>query len=165
MKKAKLSHSERRIALREELWPGSQNQIWSAKEDGFCSMPRTVPLIATLISELTPRIDPARVYVDLWARNFNEGIVEVTSEADMAACCGFASGTPTVRSWQERMAAIEHLGFIKVTRKGTRKFGYVLMLHPHDCVQNLKQSGVRKIPDWWWDLYTSRLRETGAPTR
>ena len=63
---------DRRAALREELWPNSGNRIWTPQEDGYCTMPRAVPLVATLISELKPSIDASRVYLDLWARNFPE---------------------------------------------------------------------------------------------
>jgi hypothetical protein len=165
VKKAKPSLIERETALREELWPNSAKLIWTTKEDGYASIPRTITLIATLISVVTPRMDPSRVYLDLWARNRGAGIVEITNEVDFAACCGLASGTRAVRSWQERIVAIEHLGFIRIQRKGIRKFGFVLLLHPHDCVDKLRNDTSVTIPPWWGDLYFSRLREIRAPER
>ena len=91
--------------------------------------------------------------------------MEIGNEQDVANGCGFASGTRAVRSWRERITVLANLGFIEVHGKGTRDFAYVLMLHPHDAVARLKKAQPDRIPKWWWDLFTSRLRETGAPNR
>jgi hypothetical protein len=163
--KNRVRPGDRRAALREELWPNSKDRVWSPEEDGYCTMPRTVPLIATLISHFTPSMDASQVYLDLWARNYPEGIVEIANEQDIAASCGFAIGTRTVRSWRERINAIARLGFIEIKGKATRDYAYILMIHPHDAVTRLRKNPDRHIPEWWWDLYTSRLREIGAPIR
>ena len=127
-------------------------------------MPRTVSLIATLIRLLSPKLDPSRVYIDLWCRNRSEGIVEVSNEYDFASGTGY-TGTRRVRSWQERVAALETLGFVRVKPLGTRKFGFILLLHPHDVVASLREEDNTRVPDWWWDLFSNTLQDMGASLR
>lgn len=161
MVKKKGMPGEKRTKLRESLFPNSKTLIWTTETGkGWSNMPRTVSLICTLIRHLSPTLDPSRIYFDLWCRNFEEGIIEIGNESDVASSCGYA-GTRRVRSWQERMSALEDLGFIQIAPLGTRKYGFVLMHHPHLVVAKWRLTDPNKLPDWWWSLFTNRLREIG----
>src|SRR5439155_22885375 len=77
--------SKRRTDLRNELWP--QEPAWIADEEvGFFRAPRTLPLLLTLISskKISGKKNAATVYLDLWARNWGEGIIEIIDEGDHA---------------------------------------------------------------------------------
>jgi len=155
--------ADKRRDQREVHWPGSDGLVWSAKQGkGFFSAPRTISLVATLIRLLSPRLDPSRVYIDLWSRNFDEGIVDVVHEQDMAAACGYMQGTRSVRTWRERVDALVKLGFIRIAPSGTRSHGHILLLHPDRVVATLRQKPGTSIPQSWLSLYDNRLRETGA---
>src|SRR5438067_8618891 len=109
-KKKKLSPAERRQVLRNQLFTGSSKKVWSrTDEDGFATIPRTLPLIATLIRLLTDDLDASRVYVDLWGRVYDEGLVDVLDEEEFAASCGYATPTRNVRTWRERIEALQEL--------------------------------------------------------
>lgn len=120
-------------------------------------------MIGTLIRLLSPRLDPSRVYFDLWARNFEEGIVDIDNEQDLAAACGYAEGSRSIRTWRERVEALVKLGFIRIAPSGTRKYGFALMLHPDRVIASLRQKDTRSIPEWWISLYDQRMSEIGAP--
>jgi hypothetical protein len=161
----KKTPAEKRREQREALWPNSDQVVWSPKQaKGFFSAPRTLSLVGTLIRLLSPKLDPSRVFFDLWARNFEEGIVEIGHEEDLAASSGYAEGSRSIRTWRERIGALEKLGFIRLKGSGTRKYAFVLLLHPDRVVATLRARSDLRIPEWWTSLYDQRLRETGAPT-
>ena len=105
---------QRRRLLRDQMWPGAEELIWHRKaEDGFVTVPRTVPLIGTLIRLLTKDLDASRPYLDLWARVFDEGVVEVLDEEELAASCGY----PTPR--RNVPGRIQDFGSTRVARGST----------------------------------------------
>src|SRR6266511_1186424 len=154
--------SERRREMREHLWPGAEKTIWSRKTDnGYATIPRTLPLIMTLINELSPKPsgDASRVYLDLWSRSYDEAYVEIVDEADHAYAAGFLRSR-AVRSWRERMRVLADLGFIKLKGKRGREFAYVLLVHPHDVVEALR---VRPdFPADWYNSFIERENQVGA---
>lgn len=158
--------ARRRQERRSQVWPQAEKEIWSRKsETGFCTIPRTLGLIATLIRHLSTRTDPSRVYLDLWTRQFDDGFVEVRDIEEMAASAGYASPPRNVRTWRQAVEKLEDLGFIRLAPKGTRRHGYILLLHPHDVVEHLQRTKPGLIPQWWLDLFHDRVMEIGATLR
>jgi len=46
----KKSAAQRRLALRDDMWPGADKLVWTRHtDDGYSTVPRTLPLIMTLI--------------------------------------------------------------------------------------------------------------------
>jgi hypothetical protein len=153
---------QRRRETRDRFWPDADKIIWSRKTDhGFCTIPRTLPLIMTLINQLAPKGNGAasRVYFELWCRSFDEGLVEIEDEEDHAFAAGYVGGR-AVRSWRERMKLLVDLGFVKVEAKGNRRYAYVLLLHPHDVVETLRKKG--PLPKGWYNAYVDRITKTRA---
>lgn len=165
MAKKLTQYDVKRRERRNGLWPESEKVIYDKREEsGFCTLPRTLPLIATLIRHLS-KTDPSRVYIDLWFRQRDDGFVEVEDAEEMAASSGYATGTRNVRTWREKLDELRDLGFIKVAEKGTQKYRYILLLHPHDVVQRLRHENPKVIPDWWWSYFQSRVADIKAPLR
>src|SRR5436305_424053 len=82
--------SARREALRDGLWPTASSFVWSRrKTKGFTTLPRSLPLIMRLIADLTPKGDASNVYLDLWFRSFDECLVIVRDEEEMAFVAGY----------------------------------------------------------------------------
>jgi len=67
-----------------------------------------------------------------------------------------------IRSWRERIAALEKIGFIKTQGLGAQKLKYVLLTHPVNVVQALKKTG--DVDDGWWETYRARRFEVKEPT-
>lgn len=157
--------SQKRERIRDSLWADAKKVIWSRKtEDGYCSVPRTLPLVMTLINLLSPKGsgDASRVYHELWCRAFDEGFVDIIDEEEHAFASGYVSKGRSVRSWRERMDVLVDLGFIKVKPKGSRKHGYVLLVHPDIAVEALRKAGQQGILDSWYHAYSKRMIEIGA---
>jgi hypothetical protein len=152
----------RRQGLRDQLWPGETDKLWHrSTEDGYSTVPRTLPLVMTLIDELKDKgRDISRVYFDLWCRQFDDCFVEVTDEESFAYSSGFTTTGRNVRSWRERIDVLRELGFISVQPNGSRKYGYILLHHPHRVVLELKAKN--KISDAWWGAFSKRASEIGT---
>lgn len=153
----------RRRARREELWPHSDKEIWWTENGpGWCPLPRTIPLILALLQEkkLVGAVDCGSVYLELLARNFGSGLIEVQDETDHAFHAGYVSSRGR-RTWQERIAKLNELGFIRTKEKpGQKRVGYILLVNPHVVLARLRKE--RKISDAWWDAYETRQHEVGA---
>lgn len=160
-KRKRLKPSERRTKLREQLWPGSEKQIWKRQEnDGFITIPKLLSLICALLKELANN-DPTRVYLDLWCRSYDEGIIEAIDEDQAAFSSGYV-GTRATRTWTEHMYQLEKLGFIKIMAHGNSPIGHVLLLNPLIVVEALRKSTRTKVPPEWWTAYVSRASAVGA---
>lgn len=135
----KTSAAEKREKLREMYWPGED--AWTgANEKGWFRAPRTLPLLLSLLSSkaISDRLDPTQVYLELLARHFDGGVIEMAHEGDHAYAAGYR-GERAVRTWQERMNLLEKLGFIKTKKIGNQTFRYVLIVHPATVVERLRQ--------------------------
>ena len=155
----------RRKALRDSLWADASLVTWDRKtETGWCTVPRTLPLIMTLINLLSPKGtgDASRVYFELWCRAFDGGFVELADEDEHAFASGYITGRGT-RSWRERMDVLVDLGFIRARQIGTRKYGCVLLVHPHDVIESLKAK--HKVQEAWYGAFLKRIGEIGSKLR
>lgn len=149
-----------RIELRDSFWPDAGDVVWNRREEtGFVTVPRTLGLVCTLLKHMGRQNDPSRVYLALWLRQRDYGFVEIHDSEDLAAECGYYRGNRKVRSLHEALDQLQGLGFVRVVPKGPRKYGFVLILHPHDVVQRIRHETPKDIPDWWWSLFTLRVQE------
>lgn len=102
------------------------------------------------------------MYLALWARHFDSGVVEITNELEMAYESGYSGGR-ALRTWQERMLLLERLGFIKSQEIANQRHRYVLMVHPAAVVVALAKKGL--VEDDWLATYDARriaTKETSA---
>lgn len=151
----------KRAELRDNLWENAAEQIWDRKkEKGFITIPRTLPLVMTLIDELIPGKKASQVYFDLWCRVFDEGLVDASDDESLAFSSGYVTPGRNVRSWKERMAQLQELGFILVEPRGSKRYGHVLLRHPHIVVQELRKK--KLINKNWWGAFINRVTEIGC---
>jgi hypothetical protein len=154
--------AKRREEIRQEYWP--EEDLWTGeKEVGWFSVPRSLPLVLTLLSskEISEGKDPSFVYLELLSRQRGEGVIEMAHEADHAFAAGYY-GSRAVRTWQERISILEKAGFIRAVKVGNQRYRYVAIVHPTAAVQRLRAMG--KIPDAWWGAYLANKRETKEAT-
>jgi len=156
----------RRSALRDQLWPGSSGKIWDMKDreavKGFASVPRLLPWVLHLIKHLAKEIaggDPSMSYLELWCRDFGQGIITISDEHECAFASGY-SGKRAVRTWREHMFKLLEIGFILAEAVGNREYGYVLLLNPLAVCHRLHLE--KKAPDGWWAAFVSRATAIGA---
>lgn len=154
---------EKRRKLRDQVFAGAAGDLWNRRQvNGFTTIPRTLGLVMTLIEQLAERKkghDVSRTYFELWCRAFDDYLIEVTDAEAFAFSAGFVNRGRNVRSWEERVATLEELGFIRTAPNGSKKRGYILLLDPHLVVKRLQADG--KISAEWWGAYTKRASEVG----
>ncbi len=161
-KRARRKLHERRADMRDELWPGSADEVWWRKtNDGFTTIPRILPLMTVLLRHLTKneRGDSTSVYMELWARAYDEGYLQINNQLDDVYASGY-TGSRALRTWQERMRLLEDHGFIKIKPNGAQEFGHVLLINPLLVAARVKNDG--RTPDEWWAAFRSRVDEIGA---
>lgn len=147
--------------MREQLWPEGNREMWrGVEEKGWFAAPRYLPAILAMLDdkELRDDQDLSRVYIDLWTRTYQEGIVEVTAEREHALACGFPN---RVRSWRDRVRKLEQLGFVKVFACGASDFAFIGMVHPFIAVQRLRRGGKLKN-ERLWNLFIKAIADAGA---
>jgi hypothetical protein len=163
MLKRRKPPGEKREELREELWPGSSEWIWSRQTAaGFVTVPRLLPWILVLIKHVSAgskSADPSPAYVELWMRSYDEGLITITDEEQCAFASGYSSAR-ALRTWIEHMRALVDKGFILAKKDGNREFGQVLLLNPLAVAVGLHKVG--KTPDGWWVSFMRRAKDIGA---
>jgi len=154
----------RRENLRNTLWPRSEGWIWTINDEavvGFATISRLTPWICALIRDLSGGRagDPASVYLELWCKDWGQGIISIQDEQECAFASGY-SGTRAVRTWKERMFKLVELGFILARQEGNREYGQVLLLNPITVCAKLNGEG--KVADEWWTSFVRRAGEIKA---
>lgn len=162
-KRQEKAQEKKRNELREELFPGAERCWRGYEETGYFCAPRTLPLILSLLKskEIRGKDDPSLVYLELLSRHMGQGLVEMTYEDEHAFASGYR-GNRATHTWRERMMVLEEIGFIKSVKKGNRRYGYVLLIHPTIVIQRLRDDD--KIDDDWWTSFIALQRETKEPT-
>ena len=154
----------KRSQLRESLWPGCEPKLWHrSKEDGWSTIPRTIPLVLILIDLLKPGVDASRVYLELWCRQFDDSFVPIDDEEGLAYACGYMAPGRNIRSLRERLDLLSKLGLIEIKPNGSKKYGYALLLNPHQVAKKIRDENTGpEIQDKWWGAFVKRVIEIGA---
>lgn len=108
--------AKRKLELREKLWPGvTEKHLWDRKNrDGFATIPRTLPLMLTIMNDLADKGKPvAPVYLELWSRLRDEGFLSLSSPQEMAFASGH-TGQRALYTWRDRVTKLKDLGFLDV---------------------------------------------------
>lgn len=159
------SADRKRREFRDQLWPGSSRWIWDMNDTrnvGFTTVPRLLPWILHLIKifvEGDKTGDPSPAYLELWCRDFGQGIISITDEEKCAYASGYSS-TRARRTWRGHMQKLVDLGFIKAMADGNREYGHVLLLNPLGVCARLRAN--QKVPAEWWTAFVSRANEISA---
>lgn len=152
----------RAIGLRDQLWPDLDEAVlWDRKTaKGFCTVPRTMPHMLEIIDDLAGKGTPvSRVYLSLWCRVFDEGMIELKSYEDMAYEAGF-SGQRAVTAWKQRMAKLANLELILAQPGPRGDYDYILLPNPYIIIkQHHNANLVQKTK--YIALY-GRAQEVGA---
>jgi len=131
--------SKRALELRAQLWPDlDEALLWKRTiAKGFTTIPRTFPHMLDIMDDLAGKGTPvSKVYLSLWCRVFDEGMLELKSYDEMAYEAGF-SGQRAVTTWKQRMSLLVKLGFIFVENGIRGEYDYVLILNPYPVIKRL----------------------------
>ena len=156
--------AEARIDVLERNFPGWKKEVWDRKaEVGYTTVPRTLGLITALLKQLCKGGDPSSVYVELWCRVYDEGLVEVRYAKELGVAAGF-SPARAERSFRERVKLLRNLGFVKTAKRYDSDFDYIFLRHPDIVVREL-EAGNKLPSSSWTEEYARRMQDIGAVKR
>lgn len=143
--KRKSKAQENALKMRALLWPGlNEARLWHRKvNDGFSTVPRTLPLLINLINDLSKSvadgksIPAGRTYLVLWCRVWDESMVKIDSDAIAAAEAGYI-GERNVTTWREHLRVLKDLGFIDYKPGPAGPYQYVLLYNPYQVIEAQK---------------------------
>lgn len=138
-KKRRSKMEEKAAKLRKDFWPKIKDEdLWDRlRNDGYTTVPRTMPLIMDIIDSLSKNQPAGQAYFVLWCHVFYESFVDIPNPLVFAAETGF-SGERALTTWKQRMKTLQELGFIDAKEGASGDFHYVLILNPHIVIQKLK---------------------------
>jgi hypothetical protein len=159
--------TEKRAALRRVLWPDEVPFDTPPGTNGWFKAFRTLPLVLRIIRLKSVTGggrfgDAGHVYLELVSRHMDGGLVVLNDANEHAYAAGY-SGNRAVRSWKERMDALQKAGFIKI-EKVDGHYKRVLIIHPTVAVQRLRDADAASIPNDLWKTFLTRQVETKEPT-
>lgn len=161
-KAGRKTQAQRRVELINELWADESIVVWSRHDDdGYSTIPRTLPHICRILDDLSGSGAPlSQVYCALWCRVSDEGFVEIRDKNALAYESGF-TGQRAVTTWLGRMKKLKELGFISCRSGASGDFQYVLLAHPLIVIRDIyEESGKQR--DQRYNALAARIVEVGA---
>jgi hypothetical protein len=158
----RLKMAERARQQKELHFPDvHEDWLWHrTRNDGFISLPRTMPLIMEAVDALSNGHAAGQTLLTLWCRAPDHALVTIDSPAVLAAEAGF-SGQRAIDSWRRRMKKLAELGFILAKPGASGDFHYVLLLNPQWAMERLHRSGAG-LPTSIYNRFVERTMDVGA---
>jgi hypothetical protein len=161
--KARKKAKESKLALRARLWPDLlEKDIWTADHDGYRNIPRAMPLIMSIIDDLSKGKPASMAYLEIWCQSWDHECVVTLRHQEMAFQAGF-TGQRGVRMWRERVRLLHELGFIDLKGGPAGPDSYALIYNPYLVI---RQHIDKKAPGLVADKVNAlmaRAAEIGAP--
>lgn len=161
--KIKEKMESRRLELIEELWPENDpSKQWHRKtSDGWSTVPRCMPYILDILNQLSSGNPLSSAYLALWCRSYDEGLVEIKSEQEMAFESGF-KGQRAVSTWKGKMKMLKDLKFIDARKGKFGEYSFVLLYNPFHVIKELRKNGNSLINEDSYVALMQRAQEIGA---
>lgn len=134
--------AKRQLELRDRLWPGlTDDDLWSrGLYNGFTTIPKTMPLMMSIMDDLANGQPVSSTYLELWCRTFDESFVTLSKPRETAFHSGFTTQRGE-RTWRSRLKILEELGFIRIKDGASGPATYALILNPYRVIKKLYESG------------------------
>lgn len=155
--------AERRINLRDEVWPEVDPvAIWNRrKSDGYTTIPRCMTYILAIIDQLSGKNPLASTYLTLWCHVFDEGFIQIKNEDEFAFESGF-TGQRAKTTWRNKMKTLAKLGFIRTSRGRSGDYYYTLLINPFHVIKKEYKEGNSLINKDAYFSLLERAEEIGA---
>lgn len=161
---APVKYIKRIRELRQKLWPevDFEKQLWHRKRnDGFITIPRTMPLIMSIIDDLTKGAPAGMTYAELWCRTYDEMYVSLSKSKEMAFCSGFI-GQRSERTWAEKIRKLAELGFIKIKGGQAGQLSHALIMNPYLVIKAMHEEARVGLSKEKYAALVERAVEIGA---
>ncbi|WP_250482090.1 hypothetical protein [Caballeronia sp. NCTM5] len=158
----RLKMAERAQQLMEVHFPQWANSPWlwhRKKNDGYISIPRTLPIVMQAVDMLSKGNPAGHTLFCLWARSPDHPVVTIENPATFAYEAGF-SGTRAVDTWRRRMKVLQELFLIQAKPGSSGDFHYVLLMNPNAIMAFLRKE--KKLQDEIYGRFVDRAADIGA---
>jgi hypothetical protein len=147
--------AQRQLELRKNLWSEATDEwLWSRHtHDGFTSLPKGMPLILSIMDDLSKGQPVSSTYLELWCRTFDESFVTLSKPREMAFHAGF-DGQRAERTWRSRLDILARLNFISLKEGPSGRVSYALIWNPYKVI---KDHFEKKTPGLRQDKYNALL--------
>ncbi len=159
----KLTIANKRLILREKLWPGlKEHDVWDRKKKvGFTTIPRTLPIFMAIMDSMSKGKPVSSVYFELWCRAFDEHFVTLNNKEDMAFHSGFM-GQRGVQVWTSRLDILNKLGFIKFAPGSHGPRSYALIWNPYEVIKMHRKKKTPGLSESLYNALVGRASDIGA---
>ena len=149
--------------LKNKLWPDIvEGELWHRKKNnGFFTTPRTMPLIMSIIDDLTKGAPASKVYFELWSRAYDEMYVSLSKATEMAFHAGF-TGQRATRAWGDRIKKLHDLGFVGLKEGTSGALSHALIYNPHIVIERLHKEKTSGLLEAKYIALLERGNEIGA---
>jgi hypothetical protein len=163
MSRKPVKHIQKVKDLRARLWPElSEEELWHHKKfNGFTSLPRTMPIVLSIIDDLTKGAPASSTYLELWCRAFPEMYVSLGKPDEHAFHSGFI-GQRARRTWMDRIRKLRDLGFIYVAAGSAGELSHSVIINPHVALKRLKEKKEPGLSSAKYNALIERANEIGA---
>ena len=154
---------ERQVELRKKLWPTvTDEDLWlRLKNDGFSTLPRSMPLIMSIMDGMNKGHRVSAVYLDLWCTVMDEMFVQLKGKEAMAFYAGF-EGERALRTWRDRMRRLANDGFIGIKPGPFGEMSYAIIYNPYHVIRRHYDAGHPSITESRYTALMARAHEVGA---
>ena len=155
--------TDRQLKLRQRLWPDlDEKKLWSRKERvGFTTIPRTMPLIISIMDSLSKGKPLGSTYLELWCRAYDDYRVTLAKQEELAFHSGF-TGQRATTTWRDRMRVLADLGFIEIKPGPSGELSYALLLNPYHVVKKHRENKNLGITEAAYNALQQRAIDIGA---
>lgn len=153
---------KRQLEARAKIWPDVTNlMLWDRTErDGFSTIPRTMPLIMSIMDGLSGKGFPVgQTYLELWCRLYDELFLTLNRPEEMAFYAGF-TGQRAVRTWRDRVKRLADLGFIDLKSGPLGEMSYAVFFNPYHIIKRAYLKG--DVAEDKYRALVIRANEIGA---
>ncbi len=159
--KKKIDEKQRK--LRDNLWPDiTDKDLWfRQKSTGFVTIPRTMPLIQSIMDNMSIKKPISSTYLELFCRDFDISLITLSKPREMSFHAGF-TGQRGERTWKERLKILHELGFINLKEGPSGPMSYALILNPYLIIKHHYEQGNPGITNDKYNALQARAIEIGA---
>lgn len=152
---------EKQIEARSKLWPELEvEMLWSIDNDGWGPLPRLMPLMMSIMDDLSGKGFPVgRTYLEMWSRLREEQFLTLNRPEEMAFHAGF-EGQRALRTWKDRVQRLADLGFIGLKPGPLGDLSYAVFYNPYHVVKRAYLDG--NVQEKKWQALVIRANEIGA---
>ena len=163
MARRPIKHIQKIVDLRTRLWPDlTEEELWNRKEQqGFTTIPRTMPIILSIIDDLTKGAPASSTYLELWCRAYDEMYISLARPDELAFYSGF-TGQRARRTWIDRIRKLRDLGFIRVAAGSSGELSHAVIINPHIALKRLRDRKEPGLMEAKYNALIERANDIGA---